>query len=641
MPVICLFSHAAILGLLILAESAAPVTSLSPDTHTLQLFQLSADPSLQTLNWTDRDPCLGRWTGVSCDEVGFVREIVLEGMHLTGPINMLSNLTQLRLLSLKDNALNGSLPDMIHWRNLRHLYLHNNKFEGPLPDSIAAMAKLLRFTASNNQLSGPIPATISKLAHLATLRLEGNQFSGLIPPIQLVNLSDFNISHNQLVGSIPPSLERFGASAFQQNPMLCGRILFPSIVCDGVMPKTVPSTQSTDPGMNLEKRKPGLSRGVIIAIVFGDAAVFLLISVSSVAYYWRKCPHRHDDEKSPKKLEEMDMTLTHYSPIKISSESDRGNLVFFENSNRFELSDLLRASAEMLGKGSFGTTYKAVLENCAVIAVKRMKEVNASSKKDFELKMDAIGRLWHPNVLPLRAFYFAKEEKLLVYDYEPHGSLHYSLHGNQRLDRTPLDWSQRFKIALGVAKALRYLHCECGKQKIAHGNIKSSNILLDENHRPLVADFGLSLILSPTAAASRVAGYHAPGHADMKRISQPSDVYSFGVVMLELLTGKSPASFHPSEKGIDLPKWVQSVVREEWTVEVFDVELKRHKDIEEDMVSMLQTALLCTEPIPERRPKMTVVVALLEKLSRDQSHFYDNNTPTCQSPAASEADTSV
>lgn len=102
--------------------------------------------------------------------------------------------------------------------------------------------------------------------------------------------------------------------------------------------------------------------------------------------------------------------------------------------------------------------------------------------------------------------------------------------GNQRLDRTPLDWSQRFKIALGVAKALRYLHYECGKQKIAHGNIKSSNILLDENHRPLVADFGLSLILSPTAAASRVAGYHAPGHADMKRISQPSDVYSFGVV---------------------------------------------------------------------------------------------------------------
>jgi serine/threonine protein kinase len=89
------------------------------------------------------------------------------------------------------------------------------------------------------------------------------------------------------------------------------------------------------------------------------------------------------------------------------------------------------------------------------------------------------------------------------------------------------------KIALGVAKALRYLHHECAKQKIAHGNIKSSNILLDENYHPLVADFGLALIMNnPTAATSRVAGYRAPEHAGSKRISQAADVYSFGVVWL-------------------------------------------------------------------------------------------------------------
>lgn len=105
-------------------------------------------------------------------------------------------------------------------------------------------------------------------------------------------------------------------------------------------------------------------------------------------------------------------------------------------------------------------------------------------------------------------------------------------------------------------------------------------------------------------------------------------------VMLELLTGKAPAPFHPSEKGVDLPKWVQSVVREEWTVEVFDIELMRCKNVEEDMVSMLQTALLCTERIPERRPKMTVVVSLLEKLSRDPSQ--DSCTSSvCQSPSLS------
>ena len=243
--------------------------------------------------------------------------------------------------------------------------------------------------------------------------------------------------------------------------------------------------------------------------------------------------------------------------------------------------------------------------------------------------------------------------------------------------RTPLDWATRLKIALGVAKALRYLHYECGKQKISHGNIKSSNILLGENHQPLVADFGLALIMNPTAATSRVAGYRAPEYADSKRISQAADVYSFGVVrlssssvplvlffaqcgqwipeenlllpynsqqrdlwpfqvMLELLTGKAPAPFHPSEKGIDLPKWVQSVVREEWTAEVFDIEIMPYKDIEEDMVSMLQTAMLCTEPVPERRPKMNTVVALLEKLCRDQSQSQSCNNSMCQSPSPSE-----
>lgn len=110
-------------------------------------------------------------------------------------------------------------------------------------------------------------------------------------------------------------------------------------------------------------------------------------------------------------------------------------------------------------------------------------------------------------------------------------------------------------------------------------------------------------------------------------------------VMLELLTGKAPAPFHPSEKGIDLPKWVQSVVREEWTAEVFDIELMRHKNSEEDMVSMLQTALLCTEPIAERRPKMTVVVSLIEKLSRDPSSHQDsNNSSVCPSPNSLSGD---
>ena len=424
--------HVAVLCLLLGADNVSAASS-SPDTSALQAFQLSADPSLQILNWTGGEPCNAHWIGVSCDEGGNVRELVLEGMHLVGPITVLANLSQLRLLSLKDNAFNGSLPDMSQWRYLRHLYVHNNKLSGPIPESIAAVTKLLRFTASSNQLTGPIPLGITKLTHLATLRLENNQLLGLIPPIDLVNLSDFNISHNQLAGSIPSSLDKFGASAFQGNPMLCGSPLFPAMVCNGTIPTTVPSTQSTDPGVgSVEKvKKSGLSSGAIIAIVLGDAAVFLLISILSVTYYWRKYPQSHVQEKTPKKMEEASgLVMTHYAPAsKVSESGERCKLVFFEHSSQFELGELLRASAEMLGKGSFGTAYKAVLENGKVVAVKRIKEVNASSKKDFEQKMETIGKLWHPNVLPLRAYFFAKEEKLLVYDYEPNGSLHSLLHG--------------------------------------------------------------------------------------------------------------------------------------------------------------------------------------------------------------------
>jgi hypothetical protein len=415
---------------LCLVLSAENVLAAS-DTATLRAFQASADPSLRVLNWTGGEPCDGGWIGVACDDGGNVRELVLEGMRLGGPITVLSSLSQLRLLSLKDNAFNGSFPDMKQWRSLRHLYLHNNKLSGPVPESIGVVTRLLRFTASSNQLTGPVPLAITNLTHLATLRLEENYLSGPIPPILLANLSDFNISHNQFAGSIPSSLEKFGASAFQGNPLLCGRPLFPAMVCNGTIPTTVPSTQSTDPGVgSVEKvKKPGLSTGAIIAIVLGDAALFLLISLLSATYFWRKYPHRHALEKTLKK-ETTDLVMTH---SKVSESGERCKLVFFERSSQFELGELLRASAEMLGKGSFGTAYKAVLETGRVVAVKRMKDVNAASKKDFEQKMETVGQLWHPNVLPLRAYYFAKEEKLLVYDYEPNGNLHSLLHGTTLL----------------------------------------------------------------------------------------------------------------------------------------------------------------------------------------------------------------
>lgn len=110
--------------------------------------------------------------------------------------------------------------------------------------------------------------------------------------------------------------------------------------------------------------------------------------------------------------------------------SDKNKLVFFDRKKQFELEDLLRASAEMLGKGSLGSVYKAALDDGLAVAVKRLKDANPCSRKEFEQYMDVIGRLKHPNIVRFRAYYYAKEEKLLVYDYLPNGSLNYLLHGN-------------------------------------------------------------------------------------------------------------------------------------------------------------------------------------------------------------------
>lgn len=104
-------------------------------------------------------------------------------------------------------------------------------------------------------------------------------------------------------------------------------------------------------------------------------------------------------------------------------------MVFFEGVKRFELEDLLRASAEMLGKGGFGTAYKAVLDDGFVVAVKRLKDAQIGGKREFEQHMDVLGKMRHPNIVNLRAYYFARDEKLLVSDFMPNGSLFWLLHG--------------------------------------------------------------------------------------------------------------------------------------------------------------------------------------------------------------------
>lgn len=193
--------------------------------------------------------------------------------------------------------------------------------------------------------------------------------------------------------------------------------------------------------------------------------------------------------------------------------------------------------------------------------------------------------------------------------------------GNKGGGRTPLNWEIRSTIALGAARGIKYLHSH--GHDVSHGNIKSSNVLLTKSLEARISDFGLAHLVGLPSTPNRVAGYRAPEVTDPRRVSQKADVYSFGVLLLELLTGKAPTHALLNEEGVDLPRWVQSTVKEEWTSEVFDLELLRYQNVEEEMVQLLQLAIDCAAQYPDNRPTMSEVTRRIEEL-RGASRPVDN-----------------
>ncbi|KAI3515106.1 hypothetical protein L1887_13856 [Cichorium endivia] len=536
-------------------------------------------------------PCT--WPGVVCDnKINRVVELHFPGMGLSGelPPNTLGNLTQLTTLSLRYNALSGQLPvDIFSLTNLRNLYLQNNLFSGPIPDLFSPLGNLVRVSFAENNFSGPIPSSVNNLTRLAT----------------------FNVSNNQLTGEIPSKFVGFPESAFSGNS-LCGS---PLVACNG-----------SDTGSSSSNK---LSGGAIAGIVIGSLFVLLLISI---IFFFLCCKKKIQNEEMKSKdlgeVKQMEVEIPHENADssssgfpsltaavggggKLKSGEISKKLVFLggnKEQRKFDLDDLLRASAEVLGKGTFGTAYKAALEADLTVVVKRLKDVTMS-EKELKEKIEAVGRMDHENLVPLRAYYFNGEEKLLVCDYMPTGSLSALLHGNRGAGRKPLNWETRALIALGAARGITYLHSQ--GPKVSHGNIKSSNILLTPSYESRVSDFGLAGLAGPAMATTRVDGYRSPEVTDIRKISQKADVYSFGVLLLELLTGKSPIL---NEEGVDLPRWVQSVVREEWTSEVFDVELLRYQNVEDDMVQLLQLAIECTANYPDKRPCMADVANKIDEI---------------------------
>ncbi|XP_042006915.1 probable receptor-like serine/threonine-protein kinase At5g57670 [Salvia splendens] len=269
----------------------------------------------------------------------------------------------------------------------------------------------------------------------------------------------------------------------------------------------------------------------------------------------------------------------------------------------------------LIGKGGSSRVYRGCLPGGQEIAVKIVKPTE-DVLKQFVSEIEIISSLHHKNIISLVGFCFEEDKLLLVYNLLSRGSLEDNLHelGSEK-SKNFFDWDTRYKVALGVAEALDYLHSSA--EPIIHRDVKSSNILLSDDFEPQLSDFGLATWSSSclhhmrTSDVAGTFGYLAPEYFLNGKLDEKLDVYAFGVVLLELLTGRKPINDGSPKGKQSLVMWAKDILKEGKTSELQDPELVDAYD-QEQFDLMVLAATLCTRHAPQSRPEISVVLKLLQ-----------------------------
>ncbi|XP_021276602.1 pollen receptor-like kinase 3 [Herrania umbratica] len=574
-------------------------------------------------------PCQKKWVGVMCSGQTIVG-LHLTGLHLAGPVDVqaLLQLRGLRTISLVRNSFTGPIPEFNKLGPLKAIYLSHNQFSGEIPnDYFASMGSLKKVWLNDNKLTGKIPESLMQLPHLVELHLEGNQFSGQIPPLKFPNaLTSLNLTRNNLEGEIPASFSKFNASSFKENEGLCGKPL--GIDCD----KVQQSGASNPSGQN---QGSGSSAKVVIGIA--TLIILLLFVIVSIISARR----RRDDDfsvlgKEPLREEVVEVHVPESTRRKPSESSRRGSsdskrgsshhgskngmtdlVMVNDEKEAFGLQDLMKAAAEVLGNGGLGSAYKAVMANGLAVVVKRMREMNRLGKDGFDAEMRRFGKIRHPNILTPLAYHFRREEKLIVSEYMPKGSLLYVLHGDRGIIHANLNWPTRLKIIHGIARGLSFIYTEFATYEVPHGNLKSSNVLLTENYDPLLSDYAFQPLTNSSNAAQGLFAYKSPEYVQYQQVSPKSDVYCLGIIILEIITGKFPSQYLSNGKGgTDIVQWVQTSISDQNQVEeLIDPEIAKDTDSLNQMLQLLQIGAACTESNPDQRLNMKEAIRRIEEVN--------------------------
>ncbi|KAL2555430.1 G-type lectin S-receptor-like serine/threonine-protein kinase SD1-1 [Forsythia ovata] len=271
------------------------------------------------------------------------------------------------------------------------------------------------------------------------------------------------------------------------------------------------------------------------------------------------------------------------------------------------------SSENMIGEGGFGPVYLGNLSDGQGIAVKRLSKTSRQGLEEFKNEVNLIAKLQHRNLVRLLGCCTQGEERMLIYEFMQNKSLDNFIFDQDR--RTILSWPKRFDIIMGIARGLLYLHHD-SRLKIIHRDLKTSNILLDENLNPKISDFGLARIVGGdqgTARTKRVIGtygYMAPEYAFDGKFCVKSDVFSMGVVLLEIVSGKKNRGFSHMNHSHNLLEHAWLLWKEDKALELMD-ECLKDSFVECQVKRCIHVGLLCVQKYTEDRPVMSSVLFML------------------------------
>ncbi|KAJ4816419.1 Concanavalin A-like lectin protein kinase family protein [Rhynchospora pubera] len=402
-------------------------------------------------------------------------------------------------------------------------------------------------------------------------------------PAGTVGRQNWSVSHTCDLKETLPSEVAVGFSSSMNNASQPHRILSWNFT------STLEKSQATVEGKNSSKLGIGLGAGFAVAL--------FVLGLLGFVICWRRRVHK------------MERLEQHSTALDLSIDQAFGQGA---GPRRFTYTQLLHATRNFsedrkLGSGGSGEVYRGNLTDPNIqVAVKRISS-SERGKKEYISEVTIISRIRHRNLVQLIGFCHEKGDLLLVYEFMSNGSLDTHLYNNDHV----LAWPERYKIVIGVASALLYLHEEC-EQCVVHRDLKPSNVMLDSDFNPKLGDFGLARLMdhdneSLTTRLAGTFGYIAPEYGASGKASKETDIFSFGVVTLEILCGRKPIKRNQEEEDADLVQWVWDNYGRRAALTVVDERLQM--DFEPSRVErMIAVGLWCAHPDSTQRPTIRQVI---------------------------------